>query len=37
LLRETPEVAMRYMVAWMLGVPLSVIVVWYLLGHAACG
>jgi hypothetical protein len=28
---------MRYMVAWLLGVPLSVIVVWYLVGHAACG
>ena len=28
---------MRYIVAWLLGVPLSVIVVWYILGHAACG
>jgi hypothetical protein len=28
---------MRYVVAWMLGVPFSVIVVWYLVGHAACG
>jgi hypothetical protein len=28
---------MRYIVAWMLGVPFSVIVVWYLVGHAACG
>jgi hypothetical protein len=28
---------MRYIVAWLLGVPLSVIVVWYLVGHAACG
>ena len=28
---------MRYMVAWMLGVPFSVIVLWYLAGHAACG
>jgi hypothetical protein len=28
---------MRYMVAWMLGVPFSVIVLWYLVGHAACG
>jgi len=28
---------MRYIVAWMLGVPLSVIVLWYLVGHAACG
>jgi hypothetical protein len=28
---------MRYIVAWMLGVPFSVIVIWYLVGHAACG
>jgi len=28
---------MRYFVAWMLGVPFSVIVIWYLVGHAACG
>jgi hypothetical protein len=28
---------MRYVVAWLLGVPLSVIVVWYVLSHAACG
>jgi hypothetical protein len=28
---------MRYIVAWLLGVPLSVIVVWYIIGHAACG
>jgi hypothetical protein len=28
---------MRYFVAWLLGVPLSVIVLWYLVGHAACG
>lgn len=28
---------MRYLVAWMLGVPLSVIVLWYVVGHAACG
>ena len=27
---------MRYMVAWMLGVPFSVIVLWYIVGHAAC-
>jgi hypothetical protein len=27
---------MRYIVAWMLGVPFSVIVIWYLVGHAAC-
>jgi hypothetical protein len=28
---------MRYIVAWMLGGPFSVIVIWYLVGHAACG
>jgi hypothetical protein len=28
---------MRYIVAWMLGVPFSVIVLWYLVGQAACG
>ena len=28
---------MRYIAAWMLGVPFSVIAVWYVLGHAACG
>lgn len=28
---------MRYVVAWMLGVPFGVIVLWYVVGHAACG
>jgi hypothetical protein len=28
---------MRYIVAWILGVPFSVIVLWYLVGHTACG
>jgi hypothetical protein len=28
---------MRYFVAWMLGVPFGVIVLWYVVGHAACG
>jgi hypothetical protein len=28
---------MRYIAAWLLGVPLSVIAVWYVLSHAACG
>jgi heme/copper-type cytochrome/quinol oxidase subunit 4 len=28
---------MRYIVAWILGVPLSVIALWYVVGHAACG
>ena len=31
------ELGMRYVVAWMLGVPFSVIVLWYVVGHAACG
>jgi hypothetical protein len=28
---------MRYLLAWILGVPFSIIVIWYLVGHAACG
>jgi heme/copper-type cytochrome/quinol oxidase subunit 4 len=28
---------MRYVVAWILGVPLSVIALWYVVGHSACG
>jgi heme/copper-type cytochrome/quinol oxidase subunit 4 len=28
---------MRYVVAWILGVPLGVIALWYVVGHAACG
>jgi hypothetical protein len=28
---------MRYLVAWLLGVPFTVIVLWYLVGHMACG
>ena len=28
---------MRYIAAWLLGVPFSVIVVWYVLAHSACG
>jgi hypothetical protein len=27
---------MRYIVAWLLGVPFSLIVIWYILGHTAC-
>jgi len=27
---------MRYVMAWILGVPFSVIVLWYIVGHAAC-
>jgi hypothetical protein len=30
-------IEMRYIVAWMLGVPFSVIAIWYVVGHAACG
>ncbi len=28
---------MRYVIAWMLGVPFSLIVLWYVVGHAAFG
>ena len=28
---------MRYLVAWILGVPFGIIVLWYVVGHAACG
>jgi hypothetical protein len=28
---------MRYIAAWLLGVPLSVIALWYIVGHSACG
>jgi hypothetical protein len=28
---------MRYIAAWMLGVPVSVIALWYVLGHSGCG
>jgi hypothetical protein len=28
---------MRYIAAWLLGVPFSVIVVWYVLAHSGCG
>jgi hypothetical protein len=28
---------MRYIVAWLLGVPFFVIVLWFLVGHMACG
>jgi hypothetical protein len=37
LMRAPEDWCMRYIVAWMLGVPFSVIVLWYLVGHAACG
>jgi hypothetical protein len=28
--------AMRYLVAWILGVPLGVIALWFVVGHTAC-
>jgi hypothetical protein len=37
LAKSHAEDSMRYIVAWILGVPFSVIVLWYLVGHAACG
>jgi len=37
LAKADAEGLMRYIVAWILGVPFSVIVLWYLVGHAACG
>ncbi len=27
---------MRYLAAWLLGVPLGLIVLWFVVGHAAC-
>jgi hypothetical protein len=37
LAKSNAEGWMRYIVAWILGVPFSVIVLWYIVGHAACG
>ncbi len=31
------RLTMRYLAAWLLGVPLGLIVLWYVVGHAACG
>jgi hypothetical protein len=28
--------SMRYFAAWILGVPISVIVLWFVVGHTAC-
>ena len=36
LLLRAVEVSMRYIAAWALGVPFSVIVVWYVFAHAGC-
>jgi len=33
----TRRPTMRYLLAWILGVPFSIIVIWFLVGHAACG
>ncbi len=27
---------MRYIVAWVLGVPFSIVLIWYVLAHSAC-
>jgi hypothetical protein len=27
----------RYLIAWLVGVPLGVIALWFVVGHAACG
>ena len=27
---------MRYLVAWLLGVPFSLVALWYVVGHMAC-
>jgi hypothetical protein len=35
-LRSNGRCSMRYVMAWILGVPFSVIVVWYIVGQAAC-
>jgi len=37
LLKTVGGFDMRYIVAWMLGVPFSVIALWYIVGHSACG
>ena len=37
LLRAQAEVScMRYIVAWALGVPFSIVVLWYIVAHAGC-
>jgi hypothetical protein len=28
---------MRYLLAWIVGVPFSLIVLWFIVGHMACG
>jgi hypothetical protein len=34
--RSDVERVMRYLIAWILGVPFSNIVLWYVVGHSAC-
>lgn len=36
-LGRTGDGVVRYIVAWLLGVPFGLIVIWYIVGHAACG
>jgi hypothetical protein len=36
-LGRTGDGVVRYIVAWLLGVPFGLIVIWYVVGHAACG
>ena len=36
LLYLTARCEMRYFVAWLVGVPFSLIVLWYIVGHVAC-
>jgi hypothetical protein len=33
---ESEGSCMRYFAAWLLGVPFSVIVLWYLVAHSGC-
>lgn len=36
LLTDSAEDDMRYIIAWFLGVPLGVIILWYAAAHAGC-
>ena len=37
LLCDDAEVVMRYVAAWILGVPVSLIALWFVVGHMGCG
>ena len=37
LLRDVTEVVMRYIAAWILGVPVSLIALWFVVSHVGCG